>query len=240
MSEPLGYLTPSSIPADTICRVLLIPNAEDWIAIVTGALNSLVLPDSWIPFGTLTPEQAAAALVDMFDKFCFQQGVCRVIGEIITWAGATSPDPKWLVCDGSSLLRASYPDLFAVIGVTYGSADGTHFNIPDLQGRVGVGVGSGSGLSTYTLGGQGGEETHTLTTAETPAHSHVDTGHSHTEGIAVPAVGAAIVGVPIPAAIPGVGVTGIAAAAIANTGGGGSHNNIQPFLALNYLIVAQT
>jgi microcystin-dependent protein len=219
---------------------LLIPNNEGFIAVVTGALNSLVLPENWYPDGTLTPEQSAAALVDMFDGFCFAQGVCRVIGEIIQWAGTASPDPKWLVCDGGSLLRADYPDLFAVIGVTYGSADGTHFNIPDLRGRTALGVGSGTGLSTYNAGDAGGEENHTLTTPETPSHSHADAGHTHTEGIAVPAIGAALVGVPIPSAVPGIGVTGLGSANIGNAGGGGSHNNLQPYLATNFLIVALT
>jgi len=59
------------------------------------------------------------------------------------------------------------------------------------------------------------------------------------EGIAVPALGAALVGVPIPSAIPGVGVTGIGSASISATGGSGSHNNIQPSFSLNYYIVAQ-
>jgi len=235
-----GYLTPSSIPADTICRVLLIPNDVEFIANVTGALNTLILPENWFPQGTLTPDQSAAALVDMFDKFCYQQGVCRVIGEIIQWAGTTSPDPKWLICDGSSFLRADYPDLFAVIGVTYGAADGSHFNIPDLRGRVPLGVGTGTGLSTYNAGDNGGEETHTLSTGEIPAHSHVDAGHTHTEGIAIPAVGAALLGVPIPSAVPSVGVTGIGSANIGNAGGGSSHNNLQPYLATNFLIVALT
>lgn len=55
------------------------------------------------------------------------------IGCITEWPTETVPD-MWLECDGSSLLMASYPDLYATIGTTFGSADATHFNIPDLRG----------------------------------------------------------------------------------------------------------
>jgi microcystin-dependent protein len=234
-----GYLTPNAIPADTMCRVLIIPNSEELIAVVTGALNSLIVPESWTEYGALTPEQSADALSPMFDGFCFAQGVCRVIGEIICYAGSTSPDANWLGCDGASLLRADYPDLFAVVGTAYGSADGAHFNLPDLRGRSAVSMGQGTGLTNRALGDFFGEETHTLITSETPSHSHVDTGHTHGEGNALPSVGAALLGVPIPSAIPGVGVTGLGSASIANTGGDGAHNNLSPSLAVNYLIVAK-
>jgi len=234
----LAWLTPDVPPADTLCRVLVIPNQTDWLAIVAGALEPLTHDVNFEQFGTATPEQTADIYRDMFDAFSFNLGVCRVIGEIICFAGTTSPDPKWLFCDGSSLVRADYPDLFAVIGTTYGAIDGTHFNIPDTRSRVAVGSGTGTGLSTYTLGGTGGEENHTLTVPETPSHSHTDLGHTHVEGSALPSVGAAIVGVPIPSAIPTASVTGVGSANLANTGGDGGHNNLQPYLALNYLIVA--
>jgi len=233
------WLTPEPVPAETICRVLILPADFDWLALVSGALIELTNPENFEQSGSATPQETADAFSVMFDKFSNNEGICRVIGEIITWAGSTSPDPKWLMCDGASLLRADYPALFAAIGVIYGSADGSHFSLPDLRSRVGIGAGTGAGLSSYTLGQQSGEETHTLTTAETPSHSHTDTGHTHTEGNALPALGAALVGVPIPAAIPSIGVTGVGFASISNTGSNGAHNNIQPVLALNFLIVAE-
>jgi len=233
------WLTPSSIPASSTCRALIFPDSTEWLALISGALIELTLPYNWEKFGIITPEEAADAAMQIFDAFSVRQGVCRVIGEIITWSTSTSPDPNWLICDGSSLLRANYPDLFAVIGSTYGSADGTHFNLPDLQGRVPLGFGSGMGLSIYSPGDVGGEETHQLISSETPSHSHSDTGHTHSEGIALPAVGAAIVGVPIPSAIPAASATGLGFANISITGGDGAHNNLQPYLALNYLIVAK-
>jgi microcystin-dependent protein len=92
-------------------------------------------------------------------------------GVVVPYA-ATSAPSGYLLCDGSSQLRASYANLFAVIGTTYGSADGTHFNVPDLRGRVVVGTGSGAGLSVRNLAATGGEENHILSVAELASHNH--------------------------------------------------------------------
>lgn len=64
-------------------------------------------------------------------------------GMVSPYAGAAAPD-GWLLCDGSSLLRATYPDLFTAISTTFGTVDGTHFNVPDMRGRLPVGVGTGT------------------------------------------------------------------------------------------------
>lgn len=233
------WLTPDAPASGFICRRLLIPNSLDWVDIVTGALNELTFPYNFEQSGTETPDDTAALFTAMFDRFCFDsQEECRLIGEIVTFAGSANPSANFLACDGASVLRSAYPDLFTVIGTTYGAVDGTHFNVPDLRGRAVLGVGTGSGLSTYTLGQQVGEEQHTLTTSELASHSHSDSGHVHSDGIAVPAVGAAITGVPVPSAVPGVGVTGVGNASISSTGSDAPHNNIQPSIALNYYIVA--
>lgn len=247
------WLTPDTAPADNTCRVLFIPDDVGWLAIVAGAILELTNPYNFEDFGTASAQDTADKFQNMFDLFAFEQGTCRVIGEIILWSTSSSPDANWLPCDGSSLLRADYPDLFAVIGVVYGTVDGTHFNVPDLRGRVPVGIGTGTGLSTYSIGGIAGEEAHTLIVSELASHSHTDTGHSHTdlghshtEVTALPILQAIGAGVPAPAAVPGIGITGIGSSNIANgsanitaSGSGNAHENRQPSLALNYLIVAR-
>lgn len=68
------------------------------------------------------------------------------VGEIKMYAGATAPT-GYLLCDGASLLRASYPDLFALLGTTYGSVDGSHFNVPDFGGIFPRGAGTSTKLT---------------------------------------------------------------------------------------------
>lgn len=98
------------------------------------------------------------------------------VGALLQFAGATAP-AGWLICDGSSKLRTDYPALFAVIGTTYGSVDGTHFTLPDLRNKVAVGSGS-----TYSRGQTGGAATVTLTTTTMPSHSHSLSGTASSAG----------------------------------------------------------
>jgi microcystin-dependent protein len=229
----LGYLTPETLPTDTICRILFIPNDQQILANVTGALNTLIEAFNWYPQGSVTPEDAAAAMVPMFDRFCFNEKGCRMIGEIVIWSGTSDPDnPNFLLCDGASLLRDDYPDLFAVIGTAYGAPDGTHFRVPDMQTRVVVGKDDST-----DIGDTGGEVQHTLTTSEMPNHDHTDTGHIHPLAGEFP--GLALSPGELPVDVPGSGeFTGIGNAAISSTGGGAAHNNMQPYVIMRYYIVA--
>lgn len=84
--------------------------------------------------------------------------------------GGTSAPTGYLLCDGSSYLRADYADLFTAIGTTWGAADGTHFNVPNFQRRVSVGSGgSGTGTLGNAVGNTGGAETLTISAANLPA-----------------------------------------------------------------------
>lgn len=104
-------------------------------------------------------------------------------GTIIMSAAVNEP-AGWLQCDGRLLAKIDYPDLWFAIMNTYTDvSSGTHFKIPDLQGRCAVGSGSGTGLTSRSLGTSGGEETHALTVGEMPGHTHsgtTDTNGSHT------------------------------------------------------------
>jgi microcystin-dependent protein len=81
------------------------------------------------------------------------------VGSVVLWPTA-APPTDWVTCDGASLLRSAYPALFAVIGTTYGAADGTHFAVPDFRGRVPVGLKAGD-TDFDTLGETPGAKTAT-------------------------------------------------------------------------------
>lgn len=116
------------------------------------------------------------------------------VGVVVPFAGSTSP-AGWELCYGQAISRTTYAGLFATIGTTYGSGDGsTTFNVPDLRGRVSAGKDDMGGTAasrltstvltaSNTLGATGGTQTHTLTSAQSgvPAHSHsIQVANVHT------------------------------------------------------------
>jgi microcystin-dependent protein len=115
-------------------------------------------------------------------------GVLVPTGSVLDFAGSTAPT-GFLLCQGQTVSRTTYPALYAVIGTTWGAGDGsTTFGLPDLQGRTRIGAGQGTGLTNRALAGTGGEEAHTLLTTELAAHNHTasqgnhthtDSGHAH-------------------------------------------------------------
>lgn len=142
--------------------------------------------------------------------------------------GASSIPTGWLACDGAAVSRTTYADLFTAIGTTWGVGDGsTTFNVPDLRGRAAIGSGTGTGLSARTLAATGGTETHQLTTAEMPSHTHPPVTTSffcRTSGgaLQVDTVGGAN--------------SYTHQSATGSTGGDGSHNNMQPFRVVTKII----
>lgn len=106
-------------------------------------------------------------------------------GEIIASAANPAP-PGTVLCDGRSLSRADYAQLFAAIGTTYGSSSGTTFKVPDARGRCMIGANS-----AYALGSSGGAAEVALTAAQMPAHKHTGSvsisggAHTHTVTITV-------------------------------------------------------
>ena len=176
-------------------------------------------------------------------------------GAITVYAGATAP-AGFLLCDGSAVSRSTYADLFTLIGTTYGAGNGTTtFNLPDLRGRVPVGMdnmgGSDAGRlsSANTLGTAGGAETHTLSAAETPSHTHPFSATTSTDGDHTHSTkgedGDGIAGSANTYHVSGSGAQTVASAGshshtvsgtTGSAGSGGAHNNMQPFITLNYII----
>jgi len=151
-------------------------------------------------------------------------------GTVMQSAAINAPD-GWFECDGRLLNKNDYSDLFGSIGYTYGGS-GNNFNIPDIRGRVPVGAGSGSGLTARNLGSTGGEEQHTLTVSEMPTHTHSLTRKSN------PDAGAFDTG-NINQDESSAATTDRADLGPFNTnsaGGSSAHNNMQPFVALRYII----
>jgi microcystin-dependent protein len=87
----------------------------------------------------------------------------------------------WLICDGRSLSRDDYAELYDAIGLQFGTSNSTNFKIPDMRGRVAGGIGDGPDTTARTMGNVVGSETHTLTVGEMPTHNHgiIDPGHTH-------------------------------------------------------------
>ena len=102
------------------------------------------------------------------------------IGDV-KYSTRTRDEDGWLICDGRSLNRQAYDDLFEIVGTSFGSVSSTTFNLPDMRGRIPGSVGSGSGLTNRHIGDLSGNEYMTLTLNELPAHNHdvTDLGHSH-------------------------------------------------------------
>lgn len=160
-------------------------------------------------------------VVNHYDGSVWQEVGTRS-GEMKIWPTASAPY-GYLICDGSAVSRTTYATLFGVISTTYGTGDGsTTFNLPDLRTRIPVGYKSGDS-NFGTLAGTGGEATHTLITGEIPSHSH-----------SLNTAGAAGTGLDNVNWLSGnngntPGSTGL-------TGGGGAHNNLQPYITLNFII----
>jgi len=229
LTRDLGYNTPNSAPTATRCITIAVPDTVEWLSLFMGAIDGMTEEKAWKLVGTVTEAEAAERADVMFRSV--RTGNCHMIGEIILGAFFTTPD-RYLACDGSSYARVDYPDLYAVLDSAF-IVDADNFTVPDLRGMFPRGA-----ATSGDMGMTGGEENHTLTVGETPSHSHSDFGHTHSEGIAVPAVGAAIVGVPIPSAVPAIGITGLGFASLSSAGGDGAHNNLPPYQYLAYFIVA--
>ena len=188
-------------------------------------------------------------------------------GSVIMWAALSAPT-NWLLCDGSVVARATYPSLYASIGTTYntGGELSTEFRLPNLKGRVVTGYDS-TQTEFNTMGKTGGAKTHTLTTAEMPSHTHIQNAHTHIQDSHNHTLSLWVFNGANPGAVGakyGIayqvntgarndqgggelsGNYNVATTATnqnttatnQNTGGDGAHNNLQPYITMQYIIKA--
>lgn len=164
-------------------------------------------------------------------------GVATVpTGSVTAFAGSSAPT-GYLICDGTAVSRTTYAVLFALIGTTYGSGDGsTTFNLPNLKGRVVVGVGDSgaTGHTNHTLAQSAGEEKHTMTTGELVGHTHAifesnAVYHPLSVNNATAAGGTGF----YQRSTASPGSSDLIAT---STGSGTAFNLMQPYLVLNYII----
>jgi microcystin-dependent protein len=171
----------------------------------------------------------------------------QYLGEVRVVAFEFAPQ-GWALCSGQVLQIRDNEALFSLLGTQYGGDGFSTYALPDLQGRVPVSFGQALSGSVYSMGDKGGEETHTLTTNEYPAHVHPLAGDGSTPassnfaqpfGANLGQVAAAQTPGP---AIPfsfysdGAANTQLDSRGLANNSGGQSHANLQPYLVMNFII----
>lgn len=178
----------------------------------------------------------------------------KFVGEIRLFPFNFAP-LGWALCQGQLLPISQNTALFSLLGTQFGGNGTSNFALPDLQGRVAVNQGTGAGLSSYFIGQSGGVENLTLTAQEIPSHAHTLTaagtlkaknagGNSQTPAGNAPAAESEGATATYSSATPNAsmragGVTFTGAANVASVGGGATHENRMPTLAMNYCIALQ-
>lgn len=145
------------------------------------------------------------------------------------------PPKGWAFCNGQLLPINQNQGLFSLLGTTYGGNGQTNFALPNLQGRTPIHMGAG-----HTLGESAGSTSSTLTVSELPLHFHLPQAASTAATTATPgttvalaqSVGSQIYG-------PASNLTAMAPSTVSQVGGSQSHNNMQPYLTINFCIALQ-
>lgn len=167
------------------------------------------------------------------------------IGEIRIFAGNFAPR-GWALCNGQLLPISQNTALFSILGVQYGGDGKNTFALPNLMGKAVMNQGQGQGLTPRTVGSALGSPTVTLLTTEIPAHNHVpqaiETGGNNSESPAnnywAPAPETDPFSPPPSMFDPTPNVQ-MSPVALNTTGGSQPHNNMQPFIAQNFIICLQ-
>ncbi|GGI20991.1 phage tail protein [Bradyrhizobium guangdongense] len=145
------------------------------------------------------------------------------------------PPKGWAFCNGQLIPINQNQALFSLLGTTFGGNGQTNFALPDLQGRVPVHVGNG-----HTLGEKAGEQNHTLTISETPSHTHqANASSSSTGAVDLPAGNVLANSAPNFLYGAAQNLTPLNTATVGSVGGSQAHQNMQPFLTINFSIALQ-
>lgn len=163
------------------------------------------------------------------------------IGQIILFAGNFAPR-GWAFCEGQLLAISSHDALFSILGTTYGGDGRSTFGLPSLRGRTAIHAGTGPGLSPRPLGQKSGMNSVVLNTNELPHHTHTATLHGENAAASSPNPAGNMLGAtpnnPAYAAVTAGNdkAMGSGSIIVNHSGGNLAHNNMQPYLGLNYII----
>ena len=155
--------------------------------------------------------------------------------------GFTFPPKGWAFCNGQLLPISQNTALFSLLGTVYGGDGKSNFALPNLQGSAPMYYGQGSGLSDYDQGQSGGSQTITLLQSEIPVHTHQMSANSFAGDNIVPGPNISLAGSSggNAYAAPSGNLSQAAPQALAVAGGDAPHNNMMPYLTLNFCIALQ-
>lgn len=158
------------------------------------------------------------------------------VGEIRMFGGSFAP-AGWAFCQGQLMPISENETLYNLIGTIYGGDGQETFGLPDLQGRVPVHAGQGPGISqTYQLGEKGGVESVTLTTQQIPIHTHAMIASTGVASQTNPGGNLISQSTQATIYIEDVASANMSAGSVGPIGGSQPHENMQPYLCINYII----
>lgn len=166
------------------------------------------------------------------------------VGEIRLFGGNYAP-AGWALCNGSLLAISEFETLYTLIGTTYGGDGVNTFGLPSLAGRVPLGQGTGPGLTARSMGETGGEEQHSLNSAELASHTHGVvaatvagslTGPTSDAITATPTGGTAKNSMYVTQGTSAMVTAAMSTGAVKPFGGSQPHENMMPTLCVNYII----
>lgn len=215
----MPYITPDATPPSSNCRRLFVPNDTRMIAAILGQVLELTEARNWEQTTGITVAETIAFWDAIYIQF--SQGDFCMIGAIVAILNDNIPD-HMLLCDGSSFAKTDYPELYDVLPASL-IIDANNGSVPDLRETFVLGAGV-----TIEEHDTGGADTHTLTEAEMPEHTHLYDKEIYN-------IDMETVGVPDPF---GVGIPPVPTQT-SSAGSGDAHNNMPPYYALKYVVIAK-